>query len=172
MSEEQDTTDASVPPKPTPAPVPPKEEILKPDDSGRFKGQHIGIDIDRLEGYIGSLKWKIVPDGHTKKVVDALREIQKGYEVEFHQLEDDPKALTYDKEEAYEKSTKAILNICLIDCNYDETANHIDAGPGALGILANELRTFLVDFGGRAGQKHLQMLSKLATQNILPGSRT
>jgi len=104
-------------------------------------------------------------------VIDALREIQRGYEVEFHKLEDDPKALTWDKEVAYETATKEILQLCLIDCNYEKAANDIDAGPGALGILANELRVFLVDLGGRAGQKHLQMLSKLATQNIYTGSK-
>ena len=158
-------------PKTVPDP-PASEPILKPGKGGRFKGQHIGLDTDLLEAYIGSLKWKIRPDGHTKKIVDQVKLIQKTYEIAFQALEDDPKALTYQKEEVYEVATKAILNLALIGFNYEEAANHIDAGPGALGILSNEIRAFLVDLGGREGQKHLQMLSKLATQNISDGLKT
>lgn len=153
-------------------PTAPQEAPLKPNAAGKFKGQHIGIDVDRLEAYVGSFKWKIRPDGHIKKVIDALRELQKGYEVEIHRLEDDPKAITFDKEEAYETATKGMLELCLLEFNYEEAANHIDAGPGALGLLANELRSFLVDLGGRAGQKHLQTLSKLATQSGFVGSKS
>ena len=156
-------------PEPT---TPQPEPTLKPDKAGRFKGQHIGIDTDKLEAYIGSLKWKLRPDGHTKKIVDQIKLIQKTYEISFTELEDDPKALTYQKEDVYEVATKAILNLALIGFDYEDAANHIDAGPGALGILSNELRAFLVDLGGREGQKHLQMLSKLAIQNISDGLKT
>ena len=154
--------------KPEP-PTPQPEPVLKPDKAGRFKGQHIGIDTDLLEAYIGSLKWKIRPDGHTKKIIDQIKLIQKTYEINFTALDKNPDALTYQKEEVYEVATKAILELALIGFNYNEAANHIDAGPGALGILSNEIRAFLVDLGGREGQKHLQMLSKLATQNISDG---
>lgn len=144
---------------------------LEPNKAGRFEGQHIGIDIDTLEAYCGSLRWKVRKDAHTKTIVDQVREIQHTYEKEFMRLGEDPSATTWDKEVEYEKATKAILDLALTDFKYDEAANHLDAGPGALGILANELRTFLVDLGGRAGQKHLQMLSKLAIQSTSPGTK-
>ncbi len=145
---------------------------MEPGDSGKFKGQTIGIDVDKLEAYINSLKWKIRKDGHTKIIVDQVRQIQKDFEVEMRKMEKDPDVLTFDKEAVYEKATKAMLELALEGFNYEEAANHVDAGPGALGILSNEVRSFLVDLGGRVGQKHLQMLSKLATQNISPGSKT
>ncbi len=166
------STERAPPPADPEPPTPDPEPKMEPDSSGRFKGQHIGIDIDKLEAYVGSLKWKIRKDAHTKNIVDQVRLIQKEYETEFKRLVDDPDAATWDKEEEYEKATKGILELVLEGFKYDESANHIDAGPGALGILSNEIRTFLVDLGGREGQKHLQMLSKLATRNILSGSKT
>ena len=151
--------------------LPQPEPPIKPDAAGKFKGTHIGIDVDKLEAYVGSFKWKIRKDGHTKPVIDALRELQKGYEVEMHRLDDDPKAITFDKEVAYEIATRGMLELALENFDYEEAANHIDAGPGSLGLLANEVRTFLVDLGGRAGSKHLQTLSKLATQSGFVGSK-
>ena len=162
---------ADVPTEPEP-PTPDPEPSLQPNKAGRFEGQHIGIDIDTLEAYCGSLRWKIRKDAHTKTIVDQVRELQRTYEKEFKRLGEDPDATTWDKEVEYEKATKGILDLALIEFNYDESANHIDAGPGALGILANEIRTFLVDLGGRAGQKHLLMLSKLASQSTSPGTKT
>jgi len=158
------------PPTPDPEPVPTLE--MEPGDTGKFKDQTIGIDTDRLVAYIGNLEWKIRPDGHTKKIVDKVRLIQKTYEIEMKKLEQDPNALTYLKEEAYEIATKGMLELALVGFNYDEAANDINAGPGTLGILSNELRAFLVDLGGRVGQKHLQMLSKLAIQSTSAGTRT
>ena len=158
------------PPTPDPESVPTLE--MEPGESGKFKGQTIGIDTDRLEAYIATLKWKIRPDGHTKKVVDQIRLIQQEYERVMKALEKSPETLTYDKEAAYEKATKGILEATLVAFNYDEAANNVDAGPGALGILSNEVRTFLVDLGGRVGQQHLQMLSKLVTQKGSSGTKT
>ena len=161
------------PVKGPPPPVPKVKTLeMEPDASGKFKGQTIGIDVDKLEAYVGSLKWKIRKDGHTKVVVDQVRQIQKDFEVEMRKMEKDPNTITFDKDAVYDKATKAMLELALEGFNYAEAANHVDAGPGALGILSNEVRTFLVDLGGRVGQKHLQMLSKLATQNISPGSKT
>jgi len=157
-------------PKPVPgmnAPKPPLKLI--PDSDGKFKGAHMGIDTTKLEAYIGSLHWKIRPDGHTKKVVDAIRMIQKISQEELQTLEADDNVLLYDKEEAYERCTKQILELGLVAFNYETAANHVDAGPAALGMLAGEVRSFLVDLGGREGSKHLQMLSRLATQNISAG---
>lgn len=170
------STKGDPPGPPEPEPNPESESVpaleMESSDSGKFKGQTIGIDTDRLEAYIATLKWKIRPDGHTKKVVDQIRDFQKEYEKEMKVLEKNPESLTYAKEEAYEKATKGILEAALIGFNYEEAANNVDAGPGALGILSNELRTFLVDLGGRVGQKHLQMLSKLVTQKGSTGLKT
>ena len=90
--------------KPTPDP----ESAMEPDSSGKFKGQNIGIDIDKLEAYVGSLHWKIRKDAHTKTIVDKLRLVQKEYETEFKKLLDDPNAITWDKEVEYEKATREI----------------------------------------------------------------
>lgn len=147
-----------------------KTKRIEPDESGQFKDAHIGINTTKLEGFIGSLHWKINPEGHTKKIVDLLRGYQHAYEVELKKIEGAPESFTtWDREEAYEKATKGILEAALVDFNYENAANHIDAGVGTLGILANELRSFLVDIGGREGQRHLLMLSKLATQSISDG---
>jgi len=95
-------------PNPVPPDPVPKVETLEmePDASGKFKGQSIGIDVDKLEAYVGTLKWKIRKDGHTKAVVDQVRQIQKNFEVEMRKLEKDPNVLTYDKEAEYEKRSE------------------------------------------------------------------
>ena len=152
---------------PIPEPVPP----LQPDADGKFPSQQIGVNSTTLTAYCSSLTWKVRKDGHTKIIVDQIRQITDQYERALQVLEASPTSLTSTKEQAYEKSTKAILELALVGFDYEEAANNIDAGPGALGILANEVRSFLVELGGRVGQKHLQTLSKLATQSIYPGSK-
>lgn len=159
--------------EPPEVPQPTPEPILTPNADGIFKGQQIGVDTTKLTAYAGSLTWKIKPDGHTKKVRDVIIAHQSAFEIESKTMEDNPDQFTTgQKEEVYEKATKAILETALIGFNYEEAANHVDAGPGVLGILANEVRTFLVDMGGRVGSQHLQTLSKLVTQNISSTTKT
>ena len=136
-----------------------------PDADGKFEGAHLGINTTKLEAYVGTQTWKIRPDGHTKFIVDQLRAIQKTFEISARALEDNPQAMTYEKEEVYETATKAMLELALEGFSYESAANHVDVGVGALGLLSNEVRSFLVDLGGRDVSKHWQMLSKLVTQS-------
>jgi len=151
----------------SPKPQTPKPKLirLEPDEDGMFPGAWLGINTTTLEAYCGKLRWKIRPDGHTKNCTDCIREIYKNFQVQMRVFEDTTTTLGYEKEELYEKTTKGILEYALVGFKYNEAANEIDAGPANLGLLAEEVRSFLVELGGKAGSKHLQMLSKLVDQN-------
>lgn len=139
------------------------------------KDPDFGIDTDKLLAFIGKKKitWKIRPDGHTKKVRDAIIQIQDQYKKDFSEydkLPDDEKTNSR-RYEIAERASKAILEIGLIGFNYDEMANHEDGGPSVLEMLSTDLSIFLVESGGRAGHRLSQMQQKLGMLNQFLSSR-
>ena len=139
-----------------------------------LKNPDIGVEEDTLIAFIGKnpqtrITWKIRPDGWTKIIRDQIRLIAKNFKVEMKKLENQKEDSVYEQEDLYEKSTKQILELGLIGFDYEKSANDVKAGPSALGLLANEVRVFLVEHP-QVVSKHLQMLSKLESLTASSGS--
>lgn len=134
-----------------------------------FENPEFGIDTDQLIAFVDYKKksWKIDPKGHTKQVRDKIIEIEDEYKAEFDRYQnlpekDQTQKLKY---EIAEKATRKILETGLIGFNYDAMAEDESAGPKILQMLSDELVVFLVESGGKAGHRHLEMLQKLTTLN-------
>ena len=129
------------------------------------KNPDIGLNVDRLIAFANGQEFKINPEGHIKKNKDAIRKIQNQYEADMN------KAIVANnilkQNDIYEDASRQILEIGLVDFNYTHWANHISIGPTVLGQLSNEVATFLVVQGGRAGFKHWQMQQRSETLNRL-----
>ncbi len=131
----------------------------------------IGIDTDRLIAFVAhkQVKWKIRPDGHVRSVRNQILEASDKFKKQMDAAEKNPNMPQLKREQIYETATKTILELTLVKFDYEEWAEKPEAGPGALGMLANEIVTFLVERGGRDADRRLQTLQKL---NILSRSRT
>ncbi len=132
---------------------------------------YLGIDTDRLLAYVDHkrIKWRIRPDGHVRSVRNQIIEASDKFKKQSEAYEKRPDATLKEKEDIYELATKTVLELALVDFSYDEWADKAEAGPGVLGLLANEIVSFLVERGGREGDRRLQTLQRL---NILSHSRT
>ena len=106
----------------------------------------LGIRADRLQAFIGDKKWKINPLGHTRLVRNQLIDITDEYSQRMQELEES--GTRREREDYYESANRRILDLGLMDFNYDEMADDPAAGPVALGMLAKELEAFLVEQGG------------------------
>ena len=132
-----------------------EEYIKKPD---------VGIDVDKLQAFVKDHKFAINPEGHIKTNRDKIREIQKRYEKQMGIAIKRGDQLA--QSDLYEDISKEILEIGLVNFDYDKWANHVDIGPTVLGHLSNELSTFLVVQGGRAGYQHWLMQQKSIMLNL------
>lgn len=141
---------------------------LKAEIETASKNPEFGIDTDQLIAFADYRRiiWSIREDGHIKSVRDRIIEINDEFKAKFTALEkrDAPRA---ELEAVYERSTRQVLDIVLIDFDYDKYADHPKVGPTMLGLLANDISHFLVEFGGRAVSRHLQTLQNI---NILSRS--
>lgn len=124
------------------------------------KNPDVGISWEKLQAYAHNHTFQINPKGHTLEVKSKIRKIQKDYKPKMEKAIRDYDVLA--QQDLYEESSKKILELGLVDFNYSVWANHVDIGPTVLGQLANEVATFLVVQGGKAGFKHWQMLQKSA----------
>ena len=129
-----------------------------------IKDPEIGIDVDKLQAFVKKYRFEINPEGHIKTNKDKIREIQKRYEKKMGIALKNGDQL--EQSDLYEAISKEILDIGLINFDYDKWANHVDLGPTVLGHLSNELATFLVVQGGRAGYQHWLMQQKSITLNL------
>lgn len=126
---------------------------------------YLGVNFDELEpfAFCGKSKWSINPEAHLKKVTDVIRESIKNYEETLSKVS---KGEAYESErlEVYENSTKSILEVSLVNFDYEKEANNPDCGPALLGNLAIEIKDFLLVLGGKEGAKRSQMLLNLMKQ--------
>lgn len=129
------------------------------------KNPDVGINWEIPEAFANNHKFKINPHGHEKKNKDKIRVIQKEFDEKIKATIPDMDVLAAN--DLNEEASKKILEIGLENFNYDEWANHIDLGPTVLEQMANEVATFLVVQGGKAGFKHWQMQQKLVMQTLL-----
>lgn len=141
-----------------------EKETLK-ELSDYQKNPDVGISWEKLEAYANKHTFKINPKGHTLEVKSKIRKIQQDYKPKMEKAIKNFDVLA--QQDLYEESSKKILELSLVEFNYSVWANHIDIGPTVLGQLANEVSTFLVVQGGRAGFKHWQMQQKSATISLL-----
>lgn len=105
--------------------------------------------------FCGSLKWDIQKMAHTKTKVDKMMLCVKEYESEINQIMTGKSTSDYNRNNTYNKATKTILELGLVNFNYEKAANDPQAGPALLGILAGELKDFCLS-GGALGRRHLQ----------------
>ena len=129
------------------------------------KNPDVGINFEIPEAFANGHKFKINPEGHLKKNKDKIRAIQIEFNEKIKATIGDMDVLAAN--DLNEEASKQILEISLVKFNFDEWANHIDVGPTVLEQMANEVATFLVVQGGKAGLKHWQMQQKLAMQTLL-----
>lgn len=129
------------------------------------KNPDVGINWEIPEAFANNHKFKITKDGHTKINKDKIRAIQKEFDKKIKATIPDMDVLAAN--DLNEEASRQILKIGLENFNFDEWANHIDVGPTVLEQMANEVATFLVVQGGKAGFKHWQMQQKLAMQTLL-----
>ena len=105
--------------------------------------------------YCGSLKWDIKPLAHTGKNMHKINAALTKYENVLNEAVKGNRITETEKLEKQEEMTNTILTLALEKFNYDDAANHKDAGPGLLVKLAVELKGFLGE-GGALGMRHLQ----------------
>jgi len=127
------------------------------------KNPNVGINFEIPEAFANGHTFKINPHGHEKKYKDQIRAIQKTFDEKIMSV---PKMDLLKANDINEEASKQILEIALVNFNYDEWANHVDVGPTVLEQMTNEVATFLVVQGGKAGFKHWQMQQKLAMQTL------
>lgn len=123
----------------------------------------LGVNFDGVEPYAfcGTLQWPINPKAHTKTITDTITAAVKKYETVLTEIRQG-KGLETDKLNTYETATIEILEAALLDFVYDDkkgggAANDIEAGPALLGLLASEVKDFLLILGGSRGAKLSQM---------------
>ena len=121
----------------------------------------LGVRADRLQAFIGAKKWKINPLGHTRTVRNQIIDITDEYGEKMKELE--ATGTRREREDYYESANRRILQLALVDFNYDEMADDPAAGPVVLGMLARELEAFLADQGGAIAVQYSQTLQDLAT---------
>lgn len=139
------------------------------------KNPDVGINWEIPEAFANGHKFKINPFGHLKKNKDKIRVIQKKFNEKIQDTVEDFDVLVAN--DLNEEASRQILAIGLetidqktkevIPFDYESWANHIDVGPTVLEQMANEVATFLVVQGGKAGFKHWEMQQKLAMQTLL-----
>ena len=121
-----------------------------------MENPHYGLRVDRMQAFIGPRTWKINPRGHVKSVRDQLSLLTDEYPVRIKQLE---KAGSRVKLEQYwETVNRQIFKLGLVGFNFDEMLEDESAGPTVLGLLAEEIRAFLVEHGGAIGWQFSQTL--------------
>lgn len=120
--------------------------------------------------YCGGTKWRINPRAHLKKVTDVIREAVAEYEHTLHNVQDG-KALESERLEIYEKASRTILEIALVDFDYEKEANNPDAGPALLGMLALDVKDFLLVLGGKEGVRLSRTRLNMISQGRLGTSR-
>lgn len=128
------------------------------------KNPDIRIDWETLQAWAFDYNFKINPSGHTKENKDKIRAIQNEYKKQMLKTVKEFDELK--QNDIYEEASEKILQIGLVDFDYETFANNPDIGPTVLGQLATELAHFLVVQGGKAGFKHWQMQQKLAMLNL------
>lgn len=139
-----------------------KKELLK-EFKDYQKNPTVSIDYENMLGCIGDHKWKINPSGHIKKIRNQIKEHLTAFleVIETHKTQLD----ILKTQDILEDHTIKILDLCLVDFNYDIEAEDPEVGPIQLKFLAQELSFFLVVEGGKGASKHSQMLQKLALFN-------
>ena len=138
---------------------------IKKEVDAEMANPPFGVEADRMSVFVGDkkskdcIRWKINPDGHIKRNRDIIMQTIDTYETDFK------KANTrLQKEKIHEHATKTILELGLVNFEYDKWANHVKVGPVVLHILAEELQNFLVENGGSSG---FQFWLTLQKANIL-----
>lgn len=124
------------------------------------KSPNVGINWEIPEAFAYEHKFKINPEGHLKKNKDKIREIQKQFAIDIKPTMKTLDLLTAN--DINETASKKILEIGLVNFDYNTWANHVDVGPTVLEQMANEIATFLVVQGGKAGYQHWLMQQKSA----------
>lgn len=124
------------------------------------KNPNVGINWEIPEAFAYDHKFKINPEGHLKKNKDKIRAIQKKVYTNVNEAMKTNDL--YKSNDILEAGSKELLELGLVGFNYDEWANHIDLGPTVLEQMANEVGTFLVVQGGKAGYQHWLMQQKSA----------
>ena len=147
-------------------------EKLEQEIDNAIKNPDFGIATDELIAFAArrEIKWRMREDGHTKAVRDQLIKISDDYKFTMKKF-DEVNRSRAEKEAIYEKCTKKILELSLVDFDYEKYANDARVGPQVLGILANHILHFFVEIGGRDVSKHLQTLQHIDTLNRLRSTR-
>lgn len=124
------------------------------------KNPDIGVDFENLQGYIHNHKWAIKPNAHIASIRNTIRDLY----VELIELPNQIKSSldVYKLQAQTDELVQQILEIGLVNFDYTKEADHIDLGPVALKLLAQEIAAFLVVRGGRVAATHSKMLQKLA----------
>lgn len=129
------------------------------------KNPDIGIDYEKLLGYIHNHKWAIKPNAHVSSIRDPIRD----YYIEL--LEQPEKIKTkldaYKIQAKMDELAKNILVKGFVNFDYNKEADDVELGPVALRYLAQELASFLVVRGGKVAATHSKMLQKLAMLELL-----
>ena len=108
--------------------------------------------------FCNDTKWDIKAAA-TKDTVDAIMDIFKDHAKRIDALGNMP--AVYAVNEIEQDTSRAVLEMTLVDFKYDIAANNPDTPPGLLASLAVEMRDFL-DAGGAAGMRHVQMRLNMA----------
>jgi len=149
-----------------------KEEQFKiaKDIEEYHKNPNVEILWEKLQVIANNHVFKINPEGHLLDNKQKIRTIQNKYKSDLKKALQVSDIL--EQTDIYEKASKEILTIGLIEFDYNAWANHIDIGPTVLGQIATEVAHFLVVQGGKAGYRHWQTQQKLETLTLSSLSNT
>lgn len=131
----------------------------------------IGINEETTMAFIADRKWKLNPNGHTKKIRTEIKnlylEIVTVIKSQKTQID------VISNMDKLDELAKQILTLGLDNTfDYDAEADNVNIGPVALKLLAQEVGHFLVVRGGRVASKHLQTLRTVDQLNLLLNSDT